>query len=311
MKKLLYGSVFCIWYLMSLLPLRVLYVLSDGLFYLIYYIVKYRRPLVRKHLADCFPEKSEAERIQIEKDYYSWFCDYIVETIKLFSMSKKQIKKRMKFVGAEKVMASCRKGQSCAVYLGHYCNWEWITSLQLWVDGSIACGEIYHPLENKAFDKLFLYLRNRLGALCIPMAESIRKIMKMRQEGKQTVIGFIADQVPLWENIHYWTDFLHHDTPVFTGTERIARKANFAVYYMDVQRLKRGYYQAEFKLITETPKELKEFEITERYIRELEKTIRRQPPFYLWTHNRWKRTRQEWLRIKAEQQERREQNKEK
>lgn len=311
MKKLLYGSVFCIWYLMSLLPLRALYVLSDGLFYLIYYIVKYRRPLVRKHLADCFPEKSEAERIQIEKDYYSWFCDYIVETIKLFSMSKKQIKKRMKFVGAEKVMDSCRKGQSCAVYLGHYCNWEWITSLQLWVDESIACGEIYHPLENKAFDKLFLYLRNRLGALCIPMAESIRKIMKMRQEGKQTVIGFIADQVPLWENIHYWTDFLHHDTPVFTGTERIARKANFAVYYMDVQRLKRGYYQAEFKLITETPKELKEFEITERYIRELEKTIRRQPPFYLWTHNRWKRTRQEWQRIKAEQQERREQNKEK
>lgn len=311
MKKLLYGSVFCIWYLMSLLPLRVLYVLSDGLFYLIYYIVKYRRPLVRKHLADCFPEKSETERIQIEKDYYSWFCDYIVETIKLFSMTKKQIKKRMKFVGAEKVMASCRKGQSCAVYLGHYCNWEWITSLQLWVDESIACGEIYHPLENKAFDKLFLYLRNRLGTLCIPMAESIRKIMKMRQEGKQTVIGFIADQVPLWENIHYWTDFLHHDTPVFTGTERIARKANFAVYYMDVQRLKRGYYQAEFKLITETPKELKEFEITERYIRELEKTIRRQPPFYLWTHNRWKRTRQEWLKIKAEQQERREQNKEK
>ena len=119
MKKLLYGSVFCIWYLMSLLPLRALYVLSDGLFYLIYYIVKYRRPLVRKHLADCFPEKSEAERIQIEKDYYSWFCDYIVETIKLFSMSKKQIKKRMRFVGVERVKASCQKGQSCAVYLGH------------------------------------------------------------------------------------------------------------------------------------------------------------------------------------------------
>ena len=309
MKKLLYGSVFCIWYLMSLLPLRALYVLSDGLFYLIYYIVKYRRPLVRKHLADCFPEKSEAERIQIEKDYYSWFCDYIVETIKLFSMSKKQIKKRMRFVGVERVKASCQKGQSCVIYLGHYCNWEWITSLQLWVGDDIACGQIYHPLENKAFDQLFLRLRNRLGALCIPMAESIRKIMKMGQEGKQTVIGFIADQVPLWENIHYWTDFLHHDTPVFTGTERIARKTNFAVYYMDVQRLKRGYYQAELKLLTEKPKECKEFEITEMYIQELEKTIRRQPPFYLWTHNRWKRTRQEWLRIKAELQKRREQNK--
>lgn len=128
MKKILYGSVFCIWYLMSLLPLRVLYILSDGLFYLIYYVVKYRRPLVRKHLFDSFPEKNEAERIKIEKEFYSWFCDYIVETIKLFTMSKKQIKKRMQFVGAEKIRESCQKGQSCAIYLGHYCNWEWITS---------------------------------------------------------------------------------------------------------------------------------------------------------------------------------------
>ena len=103
MKKILYGSIFCIWYLMSLLPLRVLYILSDGLFYLIYYVVKYRRPLVRKHLFDSFPEKSEAERIKIEKEFYSWFCDYIVETIKLFTMSKKQVMKRMQFIGAEKV----------------------------------------------------------------------------------------------------------------------------------------------------------------------------------------------------------------
>ena len=205
----------------------------------------------------------------------------------------------MQFIGAEKVRESCQKGQSCTVYLGHYCNWEWVTSLQLWVGEDIACGQLYHPLENKAFDKLFLYLRNRLGAQCIPMAESIRKIMKMRQEDKPIVIGFIADQVPLWNNIHYWTDFLHHDTPVFTGTEKIARKMNLAVYYLDIQRLKRGYYQAEFKLLTEIPKEKKEFEITETYIRELEKTIQRQPAFWLWTHNRWKRTREQWLKIVA------------
>lgn len=297
MKKILYGSIFCIWYLMSLLPLRVLYILSDGLFYLIYYVVKYRRPLVRKHLFDSFPEKNEAERIKIEKEFYSWFCDYIVETIKLFTMSKKQIKKRMQFVGAEKIRESCQKGQSCAIYLGHYCNWEWITSLQLWVGKDIACGQIYHPLENEAFDKLFLYLRNRLGAKCIPMEESIRKIVKMRQEGKPIVIGYIADQVPHWRNIHYFTDFLHHDTPVLTGTERIVRKMNHAVYYLDVQRLKRGYYQAEFKFLTDKPNECKEFEITEMYFRALEKTIQRQPPFWLWTHNRWKRTREGWLKV--------------
>lgn len=300
MKKILYGSVFCIWYLISLLPLCILYRLSDGLYYIIYYVVKYRRPLVRKHLYDSFPEKSDEERLRIERGFYSWFCDYIVESIKLFSISKKQIKRRMQFVGVEQINASCQKGKSCAIYLGHYCNWEWITSLPLWADKDITFGQIYHVLENPAFDSLFLHLRNRLGAVSIPMAETLRKIVKMRQEGRQIVIGFIADQVPHWNNIHYWTNFLNHDTPVLTGTEKIAKKANFAVYYLDVQRLKRGYYKAEFKLITDNPKEWNDFDITEKYFRELEKTIQRQPEFYLWTHNRWKRTREKWLKKLAE-----------
>lgn len=305
MKKILYGFFITWWYAMSLLPLKLLYLLSDGLYYIIYYVAQYRRPLVRKHLADSFPEKSEAERIRIEKEFYAWFCDYIVETIKLFSIGKKQIMRHMIFKGTEQVKESCAKGQSCAVYLGHYCNWEWITSLPLWAGKDITFGQIYHVLENQAFDQLFLKLRNRLGAVSIPMAETLRKIVKMRHEGKQIVIGFIADQVPLWNNIHYWTDFLHHDTPVLTGTEKIAVKANFAVYYLDVKRIKRGYYEAEFKLLTDKPKECKEFEITEMYFRELEKTIRRQPAYWLWTHNRWKRTREEWLKITAPQQARR------
>ena len=106
MKKILYGIAFGIWYLMSLLPLSVLYLVSDGLFYLVFYVVKYRRPLVKKHLADSFPEKSEAERLKIEKEFYSWFCDYIVESIKLFTMSKKQVMKRMQFTGVEKIRES-------------------------------------------------------------------------------------------------------------------------------------------------------------------------------------------------------------
>lgn len=196
MGKILYGSLYCIFYLVSLLPLTILYAISDGIYYMMYYVVRYRRHLVRKHLIDCFPEKSDEERLKIEREFYSWLCDYFVETIKLFTMSKKQVMKRMQFVGAEKVRESCQKGQSCAVYLGHYCNWEWVTSLPLWAGEDITFGQIYHVLENSAFDKLFLYLRNRLGAISIPMAETLRKIVKMRQEGKQIVIGFIADQVP-------------------------------------------------------------------------------------------------------------------
>ncbi len=283
--------------LLSLLPLRLLYLVSDGLYLIIYYIVRYRRPLVRKHLADCFPEKSADERRAIEHGFYSWFCDYLVETVKLYTMSERQMRRRMRFVNVEQVKASVAKGRSCAVYLGHYCNWEWITSLPLAMGDAAVCGQIYHALENHAFDRLFLRLRGRFGAVSIPMAETLRRIVKYRQEHRQIVIGFIADQAPFWNNIHYWTPFLHHDTPVFTGTERIARKAGFDVYYLDVRRDRRGYYTAEFKLLTSEPDSLPEFGVTELYMRALEQTIQRQPQFWLWSHNRWKRTREEWERV--------------
>ena len=294
MKRVFYYVLFGLWYILSLLPMRVLYVVSDGLFYLIYYVVKYRRPLVRKNLSDSFPEKSGQEIIRIEKGFYSWFCDYIVETIKLFSMSERQIKRRMRFVGMEKVSEYVKQGRSCSLYLGHYCNWEWVTSIPLSMDGDVLCGQIYHVLENPMFDKLFYRLRGRMGAVSIPMAETLRYIVRYRNEGKPVMIGFIADQTPFWNNIHYWTDFLNHDTPVLTGTERITRKADFVAFYLDLRRERRGYYVGEFKLLSDAPKELPEYELTERYWRALEATIRRQPHLWLWTHNRWKRTREEW-----------------
>lgn len=284
-------------YTLSLLPLWALYLISDGLFYIIYYVVRYRRRLVRKNLTESFPEKPADEILRIERGFYSWFCDYIVETVKLRTMSERQMMKRMKFEGAEQVKASVAKGQSCAVYLGHYCNWEWVTSLPLWMGDAAICGQIYHALENNAFDRIFLHLRERLGAVSIPMADTLREIVRYRQANKQIVIGFISDQVPFWNNIHYWTDFLNHDTPVLTGTERIARKCNFAVYYMDLRRERRGYYVAEFKLLTDNPNEYHEYGVTELYVKALEKTIRRQPQYWLWTHNRWKRTREEWEKV--------------
>jgi KDO2-lipid IV(A) lauroyltransferase len=185
-------------------------------------------------------------------------------------------------------------GQSCAVYLGHYCNWEWITSLPLWVTPKAQCGQIYHELENEEFDRLFLTLRQRMGAVCIPMAETLRRIVQYRQQGQPVVIGYISDQVPFWNNIHHWCQFLNHDTPVLTGTERLARQTGHAVFYLDVRRLRRGYYEAEFKLITREPKQMGHYEITDIYFRLLEASIRRDPACYLWTHNRWKRTREEY-----------------
>ncbi len=292
--KLTYNIICCVAFLISLLHLRILYVISDCIFFVVYHLFRYRRNVVRMNLRSSFPEKSKKEIRSIERQYYSWFCDYIVETIKLFSMSRKQLTRRMRFEGVDAVKKCLDKGQSCMVYLGHYCNWEWVTSLQVAIGDSGVCGQIYHPLQNKAFDLFFLRLRSRMGSVCIPMTETLRHIVRYRSEGKPVVIGFIADQVPHWNNIHYWTDFLNHDTPVLSGTERIACKTNSAVFYLELHRERRGYYVATFKPFTETPKDMPEFELTEMYFRALEKTIQKNPPYWLWTHNRWKRTRQKY-----------------
>ena len=185
-------------------------------------------------------------------------------------------------------------GQSCAMYLGHYCNWEWVSSFPLWASPKAKCGQIYHPLENKEFDSMFLKLRQRMGAISIPMAETLRRIATFRKQQQPIVVGYIADQVPFWNNIHHWIDFLNHDTPVLTGTERLVRSAGHAVLYMDMTRPRRGYYVGEIKLITRDPKQTKDYELTDAYFRLLEESICRAPQYWLWTHNRWKRTHEEF-----------------
>lgn len=294
MKKIWFFLSYGLVHLLSLLPLRVLYVLSDILWLIIFHVIRYRRSLVQKHLADSFPEKDRQELQHIEHQFYHWFCDYLVESIKMLTMSEQQMKKRMVFKGTDLIDQIVKDGQSCAVYLGHYCNWEWITSLPLWVTTDAQCAQIYHVLENSDFDKLFLDLRQRWGAVCIPMAETLRRIIKYKQEGRQVVIGYISDQVPFWNNIHHWLTFLNHDTPVLTGTERLARQTGHAAIYLDIRCVKRGYYEAEFKLITREPKKMAEFEITDIYFQMLEASICKAPQYYLWTHNRWKRSHEEF-----------------
>ena len=294
MKKLLYGLLYGVWFVLSLLPMWVHYVLSDLIYLVVYHLIGYRKPLVRRHLAESFPEKSGDERLRIERGFYHWFCDYLVETVKLLTISEQELKRRMVFKGTETVDEIVESGQSCAVYLGHYCNWEWITSLPFWVSPKAQCGQIYHALENPVFDRLFLRLRQRMGAVCIPMAETLRRLAVYCQQQKPVVNGYISDQVPFWNNIHHWLDFLHHDTPVLTGTERLARSAGHAVFYMDVRRIRRGYYEAEFRLIARDPKQSKDYELTDAYFKMLEESVRRDPQCYLWTHNRWKRTHEEY-----------------
>ena len=294
MNKVVYYLVYVIWYLLSLLPFWVHYLFSDFVYLIVYRLIGYRVKVVRNNLTTSFPEKSEAEILQIERKFYHSLCDYFVEAVKMMTMSERQMRRRMVFKNTEALNLCIAEKQSIALYLGHTFNWEWITSLPLWLTKKAHCGQLYHALENEAFDTLFLHIRERWGSECIPLVDVLRKTIEYKQKQQTTIIGYLADQVPHWNNIHHWCWFLNHDTPVMTGTERIAIKNRQAIFFLEMSRPKRGYYVAEFKLVTRTPEYLKEFEATDIYHQMLEMSIRRQPELWLWSHNRWKRTREEF-----------------
>ncbi|MBO4753777.1 MAG: lysophospholipid acyltransferase family protein [Bacteroidales bacterium] len=308
--RALYYIILVPLYAVSLLPMWWHYFWSDVFYLLIYRVVRYRRHVVRHNLTASFPDKSEAELRKIEREFYHYFCDLLVEAVKFISITPDEMRRRMKFEQLEPVIDSCRRGKSCAIYLGHYGNWEWISSMPLWYDPSIGIGtQLYHPLENPTMDRLMGYIRQRMGSFNIPVEQSVRHIVRYRQQGIPVLVGFIADQVPHWRNIHYWTPFLNHPkTPIFTGAERLTRQFDMDAYYVHIERLRRGYWKATCKLMARDCKQTKEFEITELYTRMLEKNILEAPQYWLWTHNRWKRTYEEWLAKQESWQKKPDQN---
>lgn len=272
----------------ALLPMRALYVLSDILYIIIYRIAGYRLKVVRRNMKASFPDKTEVELRKLERDFYHHFADYIVETIKLAHISLEEVQRRAHILNPELVDQLMDKGHTCFVLLlGHFGNWEWFTASTSFFENA-QMHQIYRPLNNKAFDRLFIHLRTRFGAYSIKKNDTIRDIVRLKQDKTRSVAVFLADQTPSKANLHYWTQFLGQDTAILTGPERIARKLNLPVIYMDVKRVKRGYYTVETKLIAENPKEMPELWITEQYARLMEQTILRNPSYWLWTHKRWK-----------------------
>ncbi len=292
-----YYPLYALLYLLSLLPWRVLYAVGDLLFYPLYHWLRYRRGVVERNLRESFPEKTDEQRQAIERQFYHFLCDYAVEVIKLFSISKRNMMRHMEFVGVDKLRAELdREGKKfCFLYLGHYCNWEYVASLQYWLP-AVHCGQIYHKLYNRAFNRLFLRIRGQFGGENIPMKETFHRILQLRRQERPVMIGFIADQAPGWESMHQWTTFLHHDTSFFIGTERIGKLVDAAIYYVDIERPRRGYYRATFRLMSMHPASLPDYQLTDAYARCLEEQIRRHPAYWLWSHKRWKRTKEEWLR---------------
>ena len=298
-EKLLYAIIYSLSFAISLLPLSILYIFSDFCYLIIYHLIGYRRKIVRRNLVQSFPEKSSKEIKHIEKKFYRWLCDYIFETLKMISISPAEMRRRMQFRGMDLIEKAAKEHRSCSLYIGHYCNWEWITSIGLWLPKGVLGGQIYHVLENRVFDKFFLSIRNRWNTVSIPMAETLRRIANYHRNGLSMVIGYISDQAPFWNNIHYWTDFLHHDTPVLTGAEKIAKRFDDMAVYLDISRPRRGYYVVNIVELADHSKDVPDFGVTESYFRALEQSIHRQPEFWLWTHNRWKRTREEYNKLAA------------
>lgn len=284
-------------HLLSLLPFRVLYILSDVLYAVIYFCVRYRRDVVRDNLVRSFPEKPAAEIVSIEKKFYHFFSDYILETLKLTSISRKSMQKHIRFHGVDLLEdAVLKEGHPFVfLYLGHYCNWEWVASLSRSLPPGIHGGQIYHPIYNKAIDRFFLRLRNQFGGECIPMKNTLRRILELKRQNIPTVIGFISDQLPKWNSMHFFVPFLHRETAVFTGAEQIGRKVGAAYFFVDITRPRRGYYECTFRRMEYPEKPETEYDMTARFMRELEAAIRRAPQYWLWTHRRWKRTREEWV----------------
>lgn len=276
--------------IISGLPFRALYCASDGLGFVLYHLVRYRRKIVRRNLTECFPEKSPAEIKKLEKAFYRYFTDNVLESCKLASISPEQISKRMKFVNIDRVNHVLKSGRSVGLYLGHYGNWEWQSSMPLHLKlerGGVA-AQIYHKLRSKVADKLMLNLRSRMGAVSVEMRQTARFITTEVSQGRECIVGFIADQSPRKKEVRHFVPFMHHHTPVLTGPEKIMKHYDFDPWFVKITRVKRGYYEAEFVHMHSDPKSLPDFKLTEIYYQMLEQTIRENPELYLWTHNRFK-----------------------
>lgn len=275
-------------YGISLLPFPLLYLLSDGIYILIYRVLGYRKAVVLTNLRNSFPEKDEAEIRDIASRFYRWFCDLTLETLKTLTVTPQAMRERVSFEGMGILEDYAKCKQSVILVLGHFGNWEFAgarysqekTIPQLYV--------IYHPLHNKGFDRLMHYMRTRHGTRLYTMRETSKSMIRDRQ--LLTATAFIADQTPAPERA-YWMTFLNQDTPVFLGTEALARKLGHPVIYISITRPRRGYYRMVVETLVSDPKNTREGEITEIHTRRLERDIQDHPDLWLWTHRRWKHKR--------------------
>ena len=284
--KLVFWVTYPIIFTFSLIPLWLLYRVSSFFYYIIYYVVGYRKKVVRKNLSLCFPEKSAKERLTIEKKSYRHFTNIFVEMLKGFTISQKEISKRYHYTNPE-IFKSFENNQKSVILLGaHFGNWEWLLIINS--QTNLECYGAYTKIKNKYFDNYVKTNRSRFGCHFVQTRQTIAQITKNYRNNTPSIFGLLSDQTPHLNKTHHWAPFFGHVVPVHTGAEMLAKRFEFSIVYMHVKMPKRGYYEITFELLGESLKKGDGYPITDMYLRKLEKDIQNKPELYFWTHNRFK-----------------------
>lgn len=289
MKRIGYYLFIVESWLLGYAPKFILYGISDILFFVLYYVMKYRKKVVFKNLKNAFPEKSEKEIKKIALKFYHHLSDVLVENVALIKMSKKRIQKLIQYEETTLGEELLKKNKNIIGVAGHYGNWEVYFTLPQVIPHTVL--GVYKPLNNKFFDKEFYKMRSKFDAVPIPMSDSFKLAIDYYRNNKPFFLGLVADQRPPKRGGHYWTKFLNQETAIFLGPEKIARKLNTTVVFIYHEKIKRGKYVIKFETLFENAADTKDYEITETHLRFLEKQINENPEYWLWSHNRWKHKR--------------------
>ena len=289
MQFLLYIFLYPILWCISMLPFRILYIVSDGVYLLTYYIIGYRKKTVRENLALALPHLSEKERLVIEKKSFRHMCDVFLEMIKTLTISKSEMDKRYVFNNLEVYSDLEKKGKSIALLCAHYASYEWAVSMNSKI--TFEGYAVYKKINNRYFDKLVRDIRSKFKATLITTKETIPVMASNFRSKKLGVYGLVSDQSPKLGGFFHWNKFMGIEVPIHTGGEMLAKKYDMNVIFLRTKKVKRGYYEATFEVLSDNAKEVPNYEITDQFLKLVEEQIYEQPEFYLWSHKRWKHRR--------------------